>query len=68
MKYNVTLERTPNGYRASIPALPGCWAEGVTEAHAMNKVEVAMGDYLAALDAQRDDELENEPPEPMITP
>ena len=28
MKYNITLERVPNGFRASVPALPGCWAEG----------------------------------------
>ena len=67
MKYDIHLERVPQGFRASVPALPGCWAEGLTEAHATNRVEAAIGDYLAALDAQMDAEHEDGD-EPMITP
>jgi predicted RNase H-like HicB family nuclease len=68
MKYDIAMQRVPNGFRASVPALPGCWVEGATEAHAMTKVEVAIGDYLAKLDEQMDDQLANEAPEAIITP
>lgn len=67
MKYDIHVARVPQGFRASVPALPGCWAEGPTEAHATAKAEAAIGDYLAALDAQMDAELENGD-ESQITP
>ena len=34
MKYKVALYRSDEGVSVSVPALPGCWSEGDTEAEA----------------------------------
>jgi len=35
MIYKVTLHRDEEGISVCVPALPGCWSEGDTEAEAM---------------------------------
>ena len=50
MKYKVALHRTDEGISASVPALPGCWSEGDTEEEALDNIQDAIREYLAALD------------------
>ena len=50
MRYKIALHRTDEGVSASVPALPGCWSEGATEAEAMENIRDAIREYLAALD------------------
>ena len=50
MKYKVTLHYTEEGISVSVPALPGCWSEGDTEAEALANIQDAIREYLAALD------------------
>jgi predicted RNase H-like HicB family nuclease len=45
--YRVALQRTEEGYSVSVPGLPGCWSQGVTEAEALENFEDALRDYLA---------------------
>ncbi len=50
MKYKIALHRSDEGISVSVPALPGCWSEGETEAEALANIQDAIRDYLAALD------------------
>ena len=50
MIYKVALHRTEEGISVSVPALPGCWSEGETEAEAMENIRDAIHEYLAALE------------------
>jgi predicted RNase H-like HicB family nuclease len=50
MKYRVVLHHTDEGISVSVPALPGCWSEGDTEAEAMENIRDAISEYLAALE------------------
>jgi hypothetical protein len=31
MKYRIALHKSDEGYSVSVPGLPGCWSQGVTE-------------------------------------
>jgi len=50
MKYKVVLHRTDEGISVSVPALPGCWSEGDTEEEALENIQDAISEYLAALE------------------
>ncbi len=50
MKYKVVLHRSDEGISVSVPALPGCWSEGDTEAEALENIQDAITEYLAAID------------------
>lgn len=50
MKYKVVFHRTDEGISVSVPALPGCWSEGDSEAEALANIQDAIHEYLAALD------------------
>ncbi len=50
MKYKIALIRSEEGFSASVPGLPGCWSHGATEQEALENVEQAIRDYLAARD------------------
>jgi predicted RNase H-like HicB family nuclease len=52
MKYKVVLQQSDEGFSASVPGLPGCWSQGVTEFEALDNVRDAIRDYLAAVDEQ----------------
>lgn len=52
MSYKVVLHRTDEGISVNVPALPGCWSEGDTEAEALDNIRDAIREYLAALDDQ----------------
>ena len=49
MKYFVVLKRTDEGYSVFCPGLPGCWSQGETEAEAMENIQDAIQEYLAAV-------------------
>lgn len=49
MKYRVVLRKSEEGYSVSCPGLPGCWSQGATEAKAIQNIQDAIREYLAAV-------------------
>ncbi len=49
MKYKVVLQATEEGYSVSCPGLPGCWSQGATEHEAIENIQDAIREYLAAV-------------------
>jgi predicted RNase H-like HicB family nuclease len=49
MKYFVVLKSTEEGYSVFCPGLPGCWSQGETEEEAMENIQDAIQEYLAAV-------------------
>ena len=54
MRYKIALLKTDEGYSVSVPGLPGCWSQGITEDEALQNIQDAIQEYLAV----RDDLLE----------
>jgi predicted RNase H-like HicB family nuclease len=52
MKYRIALHKSEEGYSVSVPGLPGCWSEGATEQEALDNIQDAIREYLAAIDDQ----------------
>lgn len=52
MKYKIALQHSEEGVSVSVPGLPGCWSEGKTEAEALENIQDATREYLAAVDEQ----------------
>ena len=50
MKYKIALQKTDEGYSVSVPGLPGCWSQGATEEEALENIQDAIQEYLAARD------------------
>ena len=50
MKYKVRLQLSEEGVAASVPGLPGCWSQGRDEQEALANIEVAIKEYLAAVE------------------
>ncbi len=50
MKYRVVLEQSDEGFAVSVPGLPGCHSQGVTEQEAIENIKDAIREYLAAVD------------------
>ena len=50
VKYKIALQQSDEGFSASVPGLPGCWSQGDTEKEALENIEVAIREYLAARD------------------
>ena len=50
MRYKIVLQKSEEGYSVSCPGLPGCWSQGVTEAEALENIQDAIREYLAAVD------------------
>ena len=46
MKYKVVLEKSDEGFAASVPGLPGCHSQGVTEPEALENIADAIREYL----------------------
>ena len=58
MKIAVKIVKDQGGkYRASCPALPGCWVVGRTRNEARAKIAEAVEGYLASLDVTLPREL-----------
>lgn len=47
MKYKIALRETEEGFSVSVPGLPGCWSQGVTEQEALENIQSAIQEYLA---------------------
>lgn len=50
MKYKIAPLKTDEGYSVSVPGLPGCWSQGSTEKEALENIQDAIQEYLAARD------------------
>lgn len=50
MKYKVVLNESEEGFSVSCPGLPGCWSQGATEEEALENIQDAIVEYLAAVD------------------
>ncbi len=50
MRYKIVLQKSEEGYSVSCPGLPGCWSQGTTEAEAMENIQDAIREYLAAVE------------------
>ena len=50
MKYRIALHKSEEGYAVSVPGLPGCWSQGTTEQEAIQNIQDAIREYLAAVD------------------
>lgn len=48
MNYKVLLHESEEGYSVSCPGLPGCWSQGRTEEEALENIQDAIREYLAA--------------------
>ena len=49
MKYLVVLKKTEEGYSVSCPGLPECWSQVDTEEEALDNIQDAVQEYLAAV-------------------
>ncbi len=49
------LEPTADGFRVSVPVLPGRWGHGATEAEALERADKAVREYLARAEGHSDD-------------
>lgn len=49
MRYKVVLEESDEGFAVSVPSLPGCHSQGVTEQEALENIADAIREYLAAI-------------------
>ena len=49
MKYLVVVKKTEEGYSVSCPGLPGCWSQGDSEEEALENIQDAIQEYLAAV-------------------
>ena len=50
MKYKIALYESDEGYSVSCPGLPGCWSRGATRDEAIENIQDAVTEYLAAVD------------------
>jgi predicted RNase H-like HicB family nuclease len=50
MRYKIALQHSEEGYSVSVPGLPGCWSQGATEQEALENIQDAIYEYLAARD------------------
>ena len=50
MRYKIAVLRTDEGYSVSVPGLPGCWSQGMTEEEALENIQDAIREYLAVRD------------------
>jgi predicted RNase H-like HicB family nuclease len=52
MKYRIALQKSEEGYSVSVPGLPGCWSQGMTEDEALENIKDAIVDYLSIVNEQ----------------
>jgi predicted RNase H-like HicB family nuclease len=48
--YEVDLRKSDEGVSVSCPQLPGCWSQGATEAEALANIQIAIQEYVDAMD------------------
>jgi len=47
MQYNVVLDASDEGFSVSVPGLPGCHSQGITEQEAISNIIDAIREYNA---------------------
>jgi len=52
MRYRIALHQSDEGFSASVPGLPGCWSQGMTEAEALENIKDAIREYLSVVEEQ----------------
>ena len=52
MKYRIALQKSEEGYSVSVPGLPGCWSQGVTEQEAIENIRDAIREYVSVVEDQ----------------
>jgi predicted RNase H-like HicB family nuclease len=58
MRYKVAVQQSEEGFSVSCPGLPGCWSQGATEKEALENIQDAIREYLAAIeDSLKSDEV-----------
>ena len=50
MRYKVILEPSEEGFAVSVPGLPGCHSQGLSEEEALDNIRDALRDYLEVVD------------------
>jgi predicted RNase H-like HicB family nuclease len=50
MNYKVLLQESEEGFSVSSPGFTGCWSQGETEEEALQNIQDAFAEYLAAVD------------------
>ena len=50
VNYKVLVHESEEGFSVSCPGLPGCWSQGDTEKEALENIQDAIREYLAAVD------------------
>ena len=50
MRYKVFLEASEEGFAVSVPGLPGCHSQGLSEQEALDNIRDALRDYLEVID------------------
>lgn len=53
MRYRIAIHRSDEGYSISVPGLPGCWSQGVTEPEALANIRDAIREYLMVVEEHR---------------
>jgi predicted RNase H-like HicB family nuclease len=49
-EYKVDLLESEEGVSVWCPELPGCWSQGTTEAEALANIQIAIQEYVDAVD------------------
>jgi len=60
MRYKIVLEPSEEGFAASVPGLPGCHSQGVTEQEALENISDAIREYLSVVDELSEQHLVRE--------
>ncbi len=50
MKYTIALRESAEGFSFSVPGLPGCWSQRITEQEALQNIRNAIKEYLATVE------------------
>jgi predicted RNase H-like HicB family nuclease len=50
MRYKVILEPSEEGFAVSVPGLPGCHSQGLSEEEALDNIRDALRDYLEVVE------------------
>ena len=61
MNYKVVVHESEEGFSVSCPGLPGCWSQGGTEAEALENIQSAVREYLAALAGPECEQVKQDP-------
>jgi predicted RNase H-like HicB family nuclease len=52
MKYRIALHKSDEGYSVSVPGLPGCWSQDISEREAVENIRDVICEYLSVVEGQ----------------